>query len=218
MEKGSTSCTVDKQVLGEGIKHAIEEFFYEEIIDIFSKLLRNMSNDIEIRNFILRCLKDQDRSTIKELQQEKYRFERKDYSLEIFGFILALNHHVSSSAWTYILIENDIMDASDDSDNHTSDDEQPITISCSSTTANKSKLVITLQAPEEEMDISFTEKDQPALQLHITNVDQPKTDSFTKKNKKKRKKKKSRQNQSQKANQMTQPIPSSSSSNPSPPF
>ncbi|GBB92582.1 hypothetical protein RclHR1_20260001 [Rhizophagus clarus] len=84
------------------------------------------------------------------------------------------------------------MDAFDDSDNHTSHDEQPINISSSSTAANKSKLVVTSQAPEEEMDISFTEEDQPAPQLHITNVDQPKTDT----------------------NQITQPIPSSSSSNP----
>ncbi|GBB90236.1 hypothetical protein RclHR1_17110001, partial [Rhizophagus clarus] len=63
------------------------------------------------------------------------------------------------------------------------------------------------------MDISFTEKNQSAIELLITNKDQSKMDSFTKYDKKKkRKKKKSRQNQSQEANQVTKLIPSSSSS------
>ncbi|GES96546.1 hypothetical protein GLOIN_2v1773466 [Rhizophagus clarus] len=164
MEKGLTTVSVNKQVLEECITKSTIEFFFEEIIDIFPKLLRNTSNNEKLRKFILKCLKDHDWSTIKELQQEKYRFGRRDYSLEIYGFFLALSRHVSSSVWTYILMENDIYDASDDSDNITSNDEPLITVSSSSTAANKSKLVITQQAPEEEMDISFTKEDQSATE------------------------------------------------------
>ncbi|GBC03919.1 hypothetical protein RclHR1_00540029 [Rhizophagus clarus] len=77
-----------------------------------------------------------------------------------------------------------------------SENESEITISSSFTAANKSKLVITPNAPEEKMNISFTEEDQSAFQLHITNKDQPNMDSSTINDKKKRKKKKSSQNQS----------------------
>ncbi|GBB92020.1 hypothetical protein RclHR1_19510002 [Rhizophagus clarus] len=99
-------------------------------------------------------------------------------------------------------------------DSSSNDEPDISTITSSSTAANKSKLVITSNAPEEEMDISFTEEDQSASQLHITKEDQPNMVSSMIKDKKKRKKKKSGQNQSQKANQANQPIPSSSSSNP----
>ncbi|GES91292.1 hypothetical protein GLOIN_2v1868094 [Rhizophagus clarus] len=58
-----------------------------------------------------------------------------------------------------------------------SENESEITISSSFTAANKSKLVITPNAPEEKMNISFTEEDQSAFQLHITNKDQPNMDS-----------------------------------------
>ncbi|GES84801.1 hypothetical protein RCL_jg24148.t1 [Rhizophagus clarus] len=94
----------------------------------------------------------------------------------------------------YILIENDISKPSENSNNNSADDELPITASSSSTAANKFKLVVTPQAPEEEIDISFTKEDQSANELLITNEDQPKMDSFTKQDKKKRKKKKSGKN------------------------
>ncbi|GES94734.1 hypothetical protein GLOIN_2v1662849 [Rhizophagus clarus] len=79
-----------------------------------------------------------------------------------------------------------------------------LTLSSSSTAADLSKSVVTPEAPEEEMDISFTEKDQPAPQLHINKKDKPNTDSSMKKDKK-RKKKKSRQDQSHKADQSSTP-------------
>ncbi|GBB99133.1 hypothetical protein RclHR1_34210001 [Rhizophagus clarus] len=107
----------------------------------------------------------------------------------MFGFIIALSRHLLRHFWTYIQASNGDRELSDDSENSDTDDKFQITISCSSTAANQSKLVITPQAPKEEMDISFTEEDQPAPQLHITNADQSKTDSSTKKDKKKRKKK-----------------------------
>ncbi|GBB88583.1 hypothetical protein RclHR1_15120001 [Rhizophagus clarus] len=77
----------------------------------------------------------------------------------------------------YILIENDISKPSENSNNNSADDELPITASSSSTAANKFKLVVTPQAPEEEIDISFTKEDQSANELLITNEDQPKMDS-----------------------------------------
>ncbi|GES86749.1 hypothetical protein GLOIN_2v1765063 [Rhizophagus clarus] len=165
--------------------------------------------------YILKRLPDHNWSTLKEKQDKSHGAKKMAYSLEMFGFILALRHRLLRHAWAYIQVSNgdrDFSDLSDDSENSEADEKPLITISCSSTAANQSKLVITPQAPKEEMEI---EEDQPASQLHITNVDQPKMDSSTnKKDKKKRKKKKSRQNQSQEANQVTQPILSSLSSNP----
>ncbi|GET01652.1 hypothetical protein RCL_jg11195.t1 [Rhizophagus clarus] len=96
--------------------------------------------------------------------------DSKHYSVDKSDLELALNEAAA----------NGDREVSDDSDNCDTEDELQITISCSSTAANQSKLVVTPQASKEGMDISFTEEDQPAPQLHITNVDQPITDSFTK--------------------------------------
>ncbi|GBB92542.1 hypothetical protein RclHR1_02020024 [Rhizophagus clarus] len=103
--------------------------------------------------------------------------DSKHYSVDKSDLELALNEAVYA---TYIQAANGDREVSDDSDNCDTEDELQITISCSSTAANQSKLVVTPQASKEGMDISFTEEDQPAPQLHITNVDQPITDSFTK--------------------------------------
>ncbi|GBB93207.1 hypothetical protein RclHR1_02130020 [Rhizophagus clarus] len=135
----------------------------------------------------------------------------------MFGFIMALSCHLLQHFWTYIQATYGDRELSDDSDDSKSsfaednaDIEPPNTISSSSIAANQSKLVVTPQAHEEEMDISFMEEDQPVPQFLIIKEDQSITGSSThKKDKKKRKKKKSRQNQSQQANQVTQPIPSS---------
>ncbi|GET00241.1 hypothetical protein RCL_jg3167.t1 [Rhizophagus clarus] len=77
----------------------------------------------------------------------------------MFGFIMALSHHLLRHSWTYIQASNGDRGLSDDSENSDTDKEPQITISCSSTAANQFKLVVTPQAPEEEMDISFTEED-----------------------------------------------------------
>ncbi|GBC00012.1 hypothetical protein RclHR1_37040001 [Rhizophagus clarus] len=129
------------------------------------------------------------------------------------GFILALSHHLLKHSWRYIQVCNGEGE-SDDSEDGSSKDEPNFPISGSSTAANKSKLVVTPKASEEEMDISFTEEDQSASQLHITNDDRPNMDSSMTNDKKKRNKKNSSQNQSQKTNQVNQPILSSSSPDP----
>ncbi|GES89289.1 hypothetical protein GLOIN_2v1473242 [Rhizophagus clarus] len=136
--------------------------------------------------------------------------DAKYYYVTKFNLELAIDEAVSE----IIQASQGDREWSGDSGRNDIETESPITLFSSSTAADKSKSVISQKAPEEEMDISFTEEDQLAPQLHITKVDQPKTDSSTKKDKKKRKKKKSRQNQSQEADQMTKPIPSSSSLNP----
>ncbi|GBC09909.1 hypothetical protein RclHR1_00920027 [Rhizophagus clarus] len=132
----------------------------------------------------------------------------------MFGFIEALSRHILRRTYKIIQASQGDRERSDDSDTSDTELMPPLTISSSSTAADKSKSVVTPEAPEEEMDISFTEEDQPAPQLHINKIDKPNTDSSTKKDKKKRKKKKSRQDQSHEADQVTKPIPSSSSSNP----
>ncbi|GET03986.1 hypothetical protein GLOIN_2v1690538 [Rhizophagus clarus] len=165
------------------------------------------------KKYILKRLPDHDWSSLKE-KQDKNGGVVKAYSLEMFGFIEALSRHILRRTYKIIQASQGDRERSDDSDTSDTELMPPLTISSSSTAADKSKSVVTPEAPEEEMDISFTEEDQPAPQLHINKIDKPNTDSSTKKDKKKRKKKKSRQDQSHEADQVTKPIPSSSSSNP----
>ncbi|GES80427.1 hypothetical protein GLOIN_2v1774577 [Rhizophagus clarus] len=178
---------VNKLDLELAVDEAVYEVFYDDVVKILPKLIQNTSNEKYFKKYILKRLPDHDWSSLKE-KQDKNGGVVKAYSLEI--------------------------ERSDDSDTSDTELTPPLTISSSFTAADKSKSVVTPEAPEEEMDISFTEEDQPAPQLHINKIDKPNTDSSTKKDKKKRKKKKSRQDQSHEADQVTKPIPSSSSSNP----
>ncbi|GBB95475.1 hypothetical protein RclHR1_25400001 [Rhizophagus clarus] len=213
MNKVTRTCIVNKKVLEESITLVIEDVFYDKLPEIFSRIMRNMSNEKYFKKYILDSLNDyQDWSSIQKLHDTYQGAAQKVYSLEMFGFLLALSRWMSKFSWAYHILEN--QDEAADLDDSFAEEVPPITKSSSFMTANKSKLVITPKITEKEMDISFTEEDQSATGLLITNDDQPKIDSFTKKDKKKRKKKKSRKNQSQEANQVTQPILSSSSSIP----
>ncbi|GBB87064.1 hypothetical protein RclHR1_13520006 [Rhizophagus clarus] len=204
---------VNKLDLELVIDEAVYEVFFDNVVEILPKLIRNMSNEKHFKKYILKRLSGHDWSTLKE-KQDKNGGVVKAYSLEMFGFIKALSHRILRRFYKIIQASQGDRERSDDSDTSDTEITPPITISSKSTAADKSKSVVTPEAPEEEMDISFTEEDQSAHQLHITKADQPKMDSSTKKDKKKRKKKKSSQNQSQEADQVTKPIPSSSSSNP----
>ncbi|GBB98749.1 hypothetical protein RclHR1_33000001 [Rhizophagus clarus] len=184
---------INKLDLELAVDEAVYKVFYDDIVEILPKLIWNTSNEKYFKKYILKHLPDHDWSSLKE-KQDKNSGVVKAYSLEMFGFIEALSHHILRRAYKIIQASQ-------------GDRE-------SFTAADISKSVVTPEATEEEMDISFTEKDQPALQLHINKKDKPNTDSFTKKDKKKRKKKKSRQDQSHEADQMTKPISSSSSLNP----
>ncbi|GBB98794.1 hypothetical protein RclHR1_33200003 [Rhizophagus clarus] len=204
---------VNKLDLELAIDEAVYEVFYDDVVEILPKLIQNTSNEKYFKKYILKCLPDHDWSSLKK-KQDKNGGVVKAYSLEIFGFIEALSHRILRCAYKIIQASQGDRERSDDSDTSDTKLTLPLIISSSSTAADKSKSIVTPEASEEEMDISFTEENQPAPQLHINKKDKPNTDSFTKKDKKKRKKKKSRQDQSHEADQVTKPIPSSSSSNP----
>ncbi|GBB96785.1 hypothetical protein RclHR1_28310002 [Rhizophagus clarus] len=157
---------VNKLDLELAIDEAVYEVFFDDVVKILPKLIWNTSNEKNFKRYILKRLPDHDWSTLKEKQDKN-------------GGIIQAS-------------QGD-RERSDDSDTSDTEITPPITISSRSTAADKSKSVVTPEAPDEEIDISFTEEDQSAHQLHITKADQPKTD---------------------KADQVTKPIPSSSSLNP----
>ncbi|GBB97140.1 hypothetical protein RclHR1_29260001 [Rhizophagus clarus] len=214
MNKDTKPFTMDKDVFKTSIYLAIEEFFIKDIITIFFKIIQDTSDTQDLKKFVIECLPDLDWSSTREQQQEYYGPARTSYSVEIFGLMLAMQRRVFDFTWEYALQDLNEKEASADSDDSLPDEKPTITASSSFTAANKSKLVVAQSASEEEMDISFTEEDQSAKKLLITNVDQPKLDSSTKIDKKKRKKKKSAKNQLNEANQVIQPILSSLSSTP----
>ncbi|GES98719.1 hypothetical protein RCL_jg5593.t1 [Rhizophagus clarus] len=201
MNKDTKPFTMDKDVFKTSIYLAIEEFFIKDIITIFFKIIQDTSDTQDLKKFVIECLPDLDWSSTREQQQEYYGPARTSYSVEIFGLMLAMQRRVFDFTWEYALQDLNEKEASADSDDSLPDEKPTITASSSFTAANKSKLVVAQSASEEEMDISFTEEDQSAKKLLITNVDQPKLDSSTKIDKKKRKKKKSAKNQLNEANQ-----------------
>ncbi|GBB93982.1 hypothetical protein RclHR1_02270006 [Rhizophagus clarus] len=204
---------VSKFNLELAIDEAVSEVFYDDVVEILPQLIQNTSNEKYFKRYIFKRLPGQDWSMLKE-KQDKFSRAEKAYSLEMFGFIEALSRHIIRRSFKIIKAFQGDREWSGDSSASDTKPEPPITLFSSSIAADKSKSVVSQKAPEEEIDISFTEEDQSTQQLRITKTDQPKMDSFTKKDKKKRKKKKSRQNQSQEADQVTKPISSSSSSNP----
>ncbi|GBB91312.1 hypothetical protein RclHR1_18500001 [Rhizophagus clarus] len=130
------------------------------------------------------------------------------------GFFLALSRHLLKHSWRYIQVSNGKGETEELEDSSSNDEPDISTITSSSTAANKSKLVITSNAPEEEMDISFTEEDQSASQLHITKEDQPNMVSSMIKDKKKKEKEEIWPEPITKSQSGEPTIPSSSSSNP----
>ncbi|GES85432.1 hypothetical protein GLOIN_2v1765605 [Rhizophagus clarus] len=82
----------------------------------------------------------------------------------MFDIFRALSHQVSKTVWMYIQMNNDLSE--EDSNNSSAEEKLSLTTSSSYTAANKYKLVVTPQALEEEIDISFTEEDQSANTTH----------------------------------------------------
>ncbi|GES88672.1 hypothetical protein RCL_jg24068.t1 [Rhizophagus clarus] len=143
---------VNKLDLELAIDEAVYEVFFDDVVKILPKLIWNTSNEKNFKRYILKRLPDHDWSTLKEKQDKN-------------GGIIQAS-------------QGD-RERSDDSDTSDTEITPPITISSRSTAADKSKSVVTPEAPDEEIDISFTEEDQSAHQLHITKADQPKTDKET---------------------------------------
>ncbi|GES93365.1 hypothetical protein RCL_jg21162.t1 [Rhizophagus clarus] len=168
---------VTKFNLELAIDEAVAEIFYNDVVEILPKLIQNTSNEKHFKQYILKRLPGQDWSTLKD----RFSGAEKAYSLEMFGFIEALSRHLIRRFFKIIQASQGDREWSGDSGASDTKTEPPITISSSSTAADKSKSVVSQKAPEEEMDISFTEEDQSAQQLHITKADQPKMDSSIRK-------------------------------------
>ncbi|GBB89622.1 hypothetical protein RclHR1_16360002 [Rhizophagus clarus] len=169
---------VNKFDLELAINEAVHKVFYDEVVEILPKLIWNMFNEKNFKQYILKRFPDHDWSTLKAKQDKSSRVT-KAYSLEMYGFIKALGHRILRHSYKFIQASQGDREWSDDSDISDTEKTPLLTIVSSSIAADQSKSVVTPQAPEEEMDIFFTKEDQPAPQLHITKADQPKTDKET---------------------------------------
>ncbi|GET01740.1 hypothetical protein GLOIN_2v1773466 [Rhizophagus clarus] len=166
---------VSKFNLELAIDEAVSEVFYDDVVEILPQLIQNTSNEKYFKRYIFKRLPGQDWSMLKE-KQDKFSRAEKAYSLEMFGFIEALSRHIIRRSFKIIKAFQGDREWSGDSSASDTKPEPPITLFSSSIAADKSKSVVSQKAPEEEIDISFTEEDQSTQQLRITKTDQPKMD------------------------------------------
>ncbi|GES94735.1 hypothetical protein RCL_jg18973.t1 [Rhizophagus clarus] len=92
---------VNKLDLELAVDEAVYKVFYDDVVEILLKLIRNTSNEKYFKKYILKSFPGQDWSSLKE-KQDKNGGVVKAYSLEMFGFIEALSHRILRRAYKII--------------------------------------------------------------------------------------------------------------------